>query len=214
MRKCFFLLYIIILVLGCTACNKTEKEKINVEPEISQMKAICELATMECYFHNVAKYYEEDAQGSLWWKKDKHFWIEYSGVVTLGIDVSLLDIEVNDDIVTISLPEAKVLGNKVDETTLTEDSFIVETGSAEVKAEDQTKAYEEAQRNMVEAASNDTALLNSARQRAQILLEDYVNNIGNAVGKEYKINWVYVDSGEKKNDNNMGMENTSEIETE
>lgn len=214
MKKRIFLLFIIILALGCTACNKIENEKINVEPEISQMKAICELATMECYFHNVAKYYEEDAQGSLWWKKDKHFWIEYSGVVTLGIDVSQLDIEVDGDVVTITLPEAKVLGNKVDETTLTENSFIVETGSAEVKAEDQKKAFEEAQRNMVEAASNDSALLNSARQRAQILLEDYVNNIGNVVGKVYKINWVYVDSDEKKIDKNIDMENTSDIETE
>lgn len=214
MRKIFLLLVSMILALGCAACNKKEDEKINIniEPEISQMKSICELATMECYFHNVAKYYEEDAEGSLWWKKDKHFWIEYSGVVTLGIDVSQVNIEVDDNVVTITLPEAKVLGNKVDETTLTEDSFIVETGSADVKAEDQTRAYEEAQKNMIEVASNDTALLASARQRAQILLEDYVKNIGNAVGKEYKINWIYVDSDGKNLQNNVNQKKIMENE--
>ncbi len=46
---------------------------------------------------------------------------------------------------------------------------------------------------MEKAASEDTALLASARQRAQKLLVDYVNNIGEAVGKQYQIEWIYTD---------------------
>jgi len=155
------------------------------------------LATMECYYHNVAKYSEEDAAGILFWKKDKHFWIEYSGVVKIGIDVSLVTVEVDEDSVTISIPDAKVLGEKVDEASLTKDSYIVDGKSADIDAEDQTKAFGFAQENMVKAASGDRALLASAQQRAQILLEEYVTNIGNAAGKEYSIEWKYISADEQ-----------------
>ena len=83
---------------------------------------------------------------------------------------------------------------KVDNATLTEDSFIVAKNSAKVEAEHQTAAFKEAQSKMQEAASNDTALLSNAQQRAQKLLEDYVNNIGNCIGKKYKINWTFEDN--------------------
>ena len=36
--------------------------------------------------------------------------------------------------------------------------------------------------------------MSEARQRAQSLLEDYVENISNTVDKDYYIKWVYIDS--------------------
>ena len=50
---------------------------------------------------------------------------------------------------------------------------------------------------MENMASNDTALLANAQQRAQSLIEDYVNNIGNAVGKKYNIEWSFINSNEE-----------------
>ena len=108
MKRWIALLTSAVLILSCTACQKKEQLP-KVEPQISQMRSICELAVMECYYHNVAKYQEEDAAGFLLWKKDKHFWIEYSGVVELGIDASRLSMEVSGDEVTITIPAAKVL---------------------------------------------------------------------------------------------------------
>lgn len=108
--------------------------KKEIIPQSSQMKSICELATMDCYYHNVAKYNEEDASGIWLWKKDRKFWIEYAGVVTVGIDASLVNMEVKDDTITITLPPAKILGCKVDESTLTEDSFYCGYDSAKVEA--------------------------------------------------------------------------------
>lgn len=121
-------------------------------------------------------------------EKDRKFWVEYSGVVTIGIDTSLVTMEIDGDIVTITIPPAKVFGCKVDKETLTKDSFIVAQDSAAVEAEHQTEAFKDAQAKMREAAENDTALLASAQQRAQKLLEDYVLNIGNSVGKHTRSN--------------------------
>lgn len=193
MRKITSLCMVLLVGISCIACTKNESKEVTIQPQTEQMKSICELATMDCYYHTVAKYNQEDATGKLWWKKDRRFWVEYAGVVTIGIDTSLVNIQVDEEQVTITLPPAKVLECKVDENTLTKDSFIVEKGSAKVEAEHQTEAFKEAQEKMQQSASEDTALLASAQQRAQKLLEDYVNNIGECVGKEYKIKWVYVE---------------------
>lgn len=182
------LVAITMICLTCVSCKKEETKEI--KPHITQMKSICELATMECYYHNVAKYEKKDAEGILLWKKDKKFWMEYSGTVTVGIDASKLSIEVKGDNVIITIPDAEVLGNEVNEEEFNEDSIVVADGSAKVKAEDQTKALKKAQKNMVREAKNDTALLANAKERAKTLLEEYVNNIGDAVGKKYIIEWV------------------------
>ena len=189
MKKIISILLVFMLAFSCMACVKTTEPKQEIVPQASQMKAICELATMKCYYHNVAKYTREDAAGILWWKKDRRFWIEYDGIVTMGIDASL----------------------EVDETTLNEDSYIVDTKSAKVKAEHQTEAFKQAQDHMKEEAEKDTLLLANAQQRAQKLLEDYVNNIGNCVGKTYNIKWIYLDGAKELNE--VDLENTSDSET-
>lgn len=180
-----------VMCLTCISCGQKEQKMVE-EPKVSQVKAICELAVMDCYYHNVAKYFEEDASGIWLWKKDKKFWIEYSGVVRIGIDASQVQMEVKDKQVEITMPKAKVMNCTVDAATLNTDSFIVASDSAKVEAEDQTKAFREAQKNMEEEASGDSALLAAAQQRAQNLLEEYVKNVGNVTGTEYTITWKYI----------------------
>ena len=189
-------LFIMSIMFLCTACVTQEKQEI--EQQVTYMKSICELATMECYYHNVAKYEEKDVEGILWWQKDMKFWIEYAGVVTIGIDASLVNMEVKNEEVKITIPPAKVLGCKVDEETLSIDLFVIASDSAKLTPEAQTEAFKEAQDKMLKEATKNKALLSSAQQRAQKLLEDYVNNIGESIGKQYKIKWVYVDENGKK----------------
>lgn len=176
-----------LALAGCASSNAANKTAVSgaMEPQINQMQSICELATMECYYRNVAKYYEEDATKTLWWGKDRKFWV--------GIDASLVDIEVEGENVTITLPSAKVLGCKVDPDSLSEESFIVAKDSAKVEAEHQTQVFKEAQAQIEEAASNDAALLGNAQQRVQELLENYVTTIGEFTGKTYTIHWKFID---------------------
>lgn len=193
MKKLMCILISAVLTLSLAACSNTEPAPVDMEPKTSQMKAICELAVMDCYYHNVAKYELKDAEGFLWWTKDKNFWIEYSGVVTLGVDVSRVTVEVDGTKVTISIPAAEVLSCIVDSSSLTEDSYIVAKDSAAIEAEDEIAAFSVAQADLEATASKDTALLASAQQQAQQLLEDYITNIGKATGKSYSIEWIYLD---------------------
>ena len=147
---------------------------------------------MECYYHNVAKFNQKDAEGVLLWKKDKRFWVEYSGIVKVGVDASKVEMTINGTEVTITIPEAEVLDSKVDSSSLNKDSYIVAKDSAAVNADDEVEAFSVAQEEMEKEASGDKALLAAAQQRAQQLLEDYVLNIGSAVGKNYSIKWKYL----------------------
>ena len=205
MKKLMCILISAVLTLSLAACSDTAPAPVDMEPKTSQMKAICELAVMDCYYHNVAKYELKDAEGFLWWTKDKNFWIEYSGVVTIGIDVSRVTVEVDGTKVTISIPAAEVLRYTVDSSSLTEDSYIVAKDSAAIEAEDEIEAFSVAQADLEVTASQDTALLASAQQQAQQLLEDYITNIGKATGKSYSIEWIYLD----ENNVPVGSEQTA-----
>ena len=205
MKRIIAILLLIASLLALCACGDASVPPATEEPQITQMRTICELATMDCYYHNVAKYYEKDAdKGFLGLgKKDKKFWVEYSGEVTIGLDATLVALQVSGDQVTITIPPAKVLGAKVYSDSLTTDSYIIDKDSADITAEDQTRVFENAQADMLAQASNDHLLLFNAQQRAQMLLEDYVTNIGNAIGVTYQINWIYLDENGKPIDSTV-----------
>lgn len=176
-----------------TACGMQQKApEPDVTPSVSRVKSICDLSVMECYYHNVAKFNQKDAEGVLFWKKDKRFWVEYSGIVKVGVDASKVEMTINGTEVTITIPEAEVLDSKVDSSSLNKDSYIVAKDSVAVNADDEVEVLRVAQEEMEKEASGDKALLAAAQQRAQQLLEDYVLNIGSAVGKNYSIKWKYL----------------------
>ena len=55
MKRFLSIFLTVIISAMCVSCaSPAEEETLNMEPEVSQMKAICELAVMECYYHNVA----------------------------------------------------------------------------------------------------------------------------------------------------------------
>lgn len=193
-RRTFLFVLPTLLLLLC-GCGAKEEEQTEKKPEISisDMRAVCELATMECYYHNTAKLDSE--KKVLFWNTSKKLWIEYSGIVKLGIDVSRVDMKVDGNVVTIAMPEAEVLSCDVDETSLTKDSFYSETkglGSGKVGAEEQSQAFEAAQKEMRAVVEQDEALLLQAGDRAKILLENYVKQIADAAGVTYEVRWEAV----------------------
>lgn len=154
------------------------------------MQSVCDLATLECYYHNTAKFDSE--KKVLFWNTSKKLRIEYSGIVRVGVDVSKLEMEVKDEVVIITMPEAKVISCKVDDQSLTEDAFYSETtglGSGKITAEDQSQAFQAAQEGMLAAVEEDELLLRQAKMRAQTLIENYVKNIGEAIGVNYQVQW-------------------------
>ncbi len=192
--KRFLQIVLSILLLSSVCGCSSNDVKVEKTIEIKEMRAIAELATVECYFHNVAKSDQQTNKAwyELWKKENIRFWIEYEGIVTVGVNADELNIEVNGDTVKITLPKAVVLDAEINDATLTKESFIYDKNSEKPTAEQETKAFQSAQQEMITAAESNKTLLTSAEENAKVLIENYVNSIGEVVGIQYNIEWVEV----------------------
>lgn len=192
MKKITLLLILALLCSVLFGCSKKVDEKNVEKPEITYIQSICELATLKCVYHNVAKSTIKAGTGiTHWFEKDRQLWVEYKGEVQIGIEMTNVSIEVQGTDVTVYLPDAKVLGGKL--LSGTQSYIYSENGWNENKitSKDQTQAINDAQINMEKSAQNDKALLLMARNRAQKLIENYINQIGGLNGVQYNIKWEY-----------------------
>ena len=183
------------LLLLTTACGKAEAPVLPV-PQEGQMKAICQLAVLECEYHNLAKFEQKDASKSLWMIKDKRFWVEYSATAVLGIDADQVSMELQGDVVSITLPKAQVLDCKVNGDSLSKDSYIVDKASAPVTAEDEMYAFQEAHDGLQKTVEADNNMMNLAQTRVEDLLRNYVNSLAKATGTEYQVEFHYIEEDE------------------
>lgn len=175
---------VLVVALGLLGCEK------QVQPDFSGYKRIAELATVDCTFHNVAEIYNDGTDIifgiNVGYKKA---WFEYDGSVRLGVDVSQVKIEGPDtnNVVTIVVPEAQVLGiPQVDETSFSD--VYADTGLlTKIETMDQSLALQTAQSEMITVVENNHELLGRAQKRAEALLGKYVMTAGRAVGQEYEI---------------------------
>lgn len=188
-KKIVCLLVISMLCIGGCGDKNQKKEE---EADFSAISSVCELATLKCYYHNVAKS-ETEASGLFKWlgKGYKKIWTEYSGIVELGIDVSKVSVEkpTADGVVKVTIPDAEILSVDLDEDSMSEP--LTDTGfMTEITKEEETEALAEAQNHMEETAKGNGNLLNQAKERAKSLIEGYVKNVGEQIGKEYTVEWV------------------------
>lgn len=183
------------LLLLTTACGKAEAPVLPV-PQEEQMKAICQLAVLECDYHNLAKFEQKDASKFLWMPKDKRFWVEYSATAVLGIDADQVSMELQGDVVSITLPRARVLNCEVNGDSLSPDSYIVDKDSAPVTAEDEVHAFKDAQNHLQQTVEADSDMLDLAQTRVEELLKNYVNSLAKATGTEYRVEFHYLEEDE------------------
>lgn len=162
-------------------------------PQLDKVKMICELVTVECRYHNVARSKKEAGTGLLHiGEKDRVFWIEYTGIAEISFRVEELKMEQNGTDITITLPEPQVLC-RVDSDSWTQDSYVISDDrwiqKNPITADDQTQAVYDAQTAMENKIRNNSSLLNTAKLQAKELIENYIEQIGEATGVTYTVNW-------------------------
>ena len=195
----------LVVALGILVIPIGKKAPRHVDlSEYSAVNAICELATLKSFYHNVVVC-EEEPSGTvktistvLLWPFDriaktgyKQFWLEYSGIVETGIDASQIQIGNPDanGVVEVFVPDAKVLSVYADESSLSEP--LTEKGLfTTITGEEQARAFAQAQGAMREDAESDQGLLGRAKNNAKILLEQYIKKTGNGIGVDYSVKWV------------------------
>ena len=149
---------------------------------------------MRCYYHNVAEL-KKDPDGLFqygWFRYGfKKLWMEYSGIVEVGVDVDQVQVSEPDsqNVVYVYVPNAKITNVSADSESMSEP--ISDTGVfTKITAEDQNQAFVQAQKDMETLADNDTSILNRAKNNAKKLIEQYIVNVGNQIGEHYTVKWL------------------------
>ncbi|MBR7133906.1 MAG: DUF4230 domain-containing protein [Clostridia bacterium] len=164
-------------------------------PDIGEIRAISELATVECYYNNVGKLGDEGN----FLQRDRKMWIEYEGMATIGIDMSLVSMKISGNEIIITLPEAKLLEIKPVVETLNENSYkISEDGfiiKNKITAEEQEQIIQQGQEKMEKAVKDNKMLFIKAEENAKRLIENYITELGKATGDDYQIKWKSLNEG-------------------
>lgn len=183
MKRVVTIVLILVIIFGLCGC--TQEKTVNISEE--EIRGICDLATLECYYNNVAKL-EKEADNIF--QKDRKMWIEYEGKATIGIDMANVAIQVNGNNVKIKMPKAEILSI---DYTFNEDSYISSAdgwlAKNEISTEEQQEAVVAAQKAMEQAIMDNKGLFVKAESRAKELIENYILKIGEVIGVEYVIEW-------------------------
>lgn len=181
----------LILISSFILCGCGKESKAEIE--LSKAQRIAELATLKAYYHDVIKV-EKDGSGALLGLGDigyKKMWVEYTGIVSMGVDVSKITISQPDaqGIVTVKIPKDVIIGEvDIDEDSISEP--LIEKGwFTKITTEERKEALIDSHNKMLEKTKADKSMQNQARERAKFLLEEYIENVGTAVGKEYTVKW-------------------------
>ena len=193
MKRYLILVLVISIVLIVFAFMNFSVDK---NPDEEQIKAICELSTLECYFNNVAKSTKESGKGvSHFLEKDREFWIEYEGVAKIGIDMKKVSMKIHKNDITISIPNAELMNISIVKETLNKNSYIYSDDGLnknQITAEEQQSAVESAQKTMKESVLKNQTLFERAEKIAKDLIENYINKLSDVSGKKYNIIWKEV----------------------
>ena len=157
----------------------------------TKVEKICNLATVEAYYHNVA-IREISASsigkifGNIGYKK---YWLEYDAIVQYGIDAKKVKIEKPNlkNEVIVHIPEAEILGEPELVIEYIKDP-VTDTGFlTSVSGEDKTIAIENSIKELKANANKDNEQLQLARERAKKFFEKYIVNAGKEIGVDYKV---------------------------
>lgn len=177
-----------------------QEETVEETPEAdlsineSDIQSICEFATLKCYYHDVTEY-EKQPDGIFKYLPINHgykkMFLEYNGIVTVGIDASQVEVNLLDDDQTVQIyvPDAKILGVNADKDSMS--APIEQTGAfTEITTQEKSDAFSSAQSEMEKKAAADSTILSQAHSNAKKLIKQYITRIGEQMGHKYVVEWA------------------------
>lgn len=194
MKKFIIVMILVLIPLCLVGCGNENVGNLN--ENIKKMELTGNLVTYQAYYHNVIEYDKEKGSGiTHLFEKDRKMFIEYSGTVKLGIDLSAVKVDVKNDEINVYIPKAMIIGEpNVDKETFKEENFIESKdgfNKNKITADDSSKVFDEAQKNIKNTASKDEELLLLAQKRAKVIIEENIKEFSKLDDNKYTINWEY-----------------------
>lgn len=194
MKRISIIISIVFITLCLTGCGKGKIE--DLAENIKKIELTGNLVTYKAYYHNVVEYDKEAGSGiTHLFEKDRKLFMEYTGTIKLGIDLSKVKIDVKANEVNVFIPKAKIIGEpNVDKNDFRAENFIESKDGInknEITVEDASGAFDKAQKNIKDSASKDEELLSLAQKRAKVVIEENIREFSKLNDNQYVINWEY-----------------------
>lgn len=167
--------------------------EINLDIIYSEIGEIGELATEEYLFTDAARYSDSKMIKSVKVPlTEKSFLLKWSGVIKAGVNLELVNIEVNEDekTIVVSIPSAEILSYQIDNDSVevyNEKNNIFNR----ITVEDKIK-FDTATEDAMKERAIENGILEKAQNNAQTILRRLLQS-DHAIGSNYTIDFIVVE---------------------
>ena len=170
---------IAVLLIGTKVASRKSEPEIISKSTLERIINVSDLSTFEAVYNGVAKVMNE--------KKPENvdYYVSYNAKVKAGLDFEKIDLEIDreEKIITVKLPEIKITDVNVDITSLDyifmNDKDITETVSAQ--------AYKKCIEDVTNESSNEDAIYTLAEQNAHNIIEALIKPFVEQLDEEYQL---------------------------
>lgn len=150
---------------GRYAASHQEAPQLSAVVLEGRLAEVSELASVTYTYTNMAQFENsDDFYGMKIPFTTKKFILSYDGTIKAGIDLGDVEIEVRDNDVTVTLPEAEILAHEIDADSV--EIFDEKTSIFNPFTIEDFTAFQAAQREVMEEKALQRGLLAQAREKA------------------------------------------------
>ncbi|WP_195854340.1 DUF4230 domain-containing protein [Aerococcus tenax] len=145
-----------------------------------------ELTTTKYFYTNTASF--ENQRKFYNWNlpfTTKKFIVSYDGVIHVGIDLSAIDVKVQDQTIDVTLPEVKILSHDIDSNSIK--VFDEEASIFNKMTVDDYANFTNEQKKASEEEAKDKGLLEAAKQNTERTIKEILN-MDPTIQENYTIN--------------------------
>ncbi|KAA9291855.1 DUF4230 domain-containing protein [Aerococcus urinae] len=195
MRRFKKFLGVLVIILGLLAVafigghylgKQDSQTEITSELVGNRLEQAKELTTTKYFYTNTASF--ENQRKFYNWNlpfTTKKFIVSYDGVIHVGIDLSAIDVKVQDQTIDVTLPEVKILSHDIDSDSVK--VFDEEASIFNKMTVDDYANFTNEQKKASEEEAKDKGLLEAAKQNTERTIKEILN-MDPTIQKNYTIN--------------------------
>lgn len=153
--------------------------KLTKETITAQLAAVTELSETSYHFTNVERF--ENIEDFYGWdaSDDSSFTLSYNGTVTASVDASTATVEVKGKSITVTLPEAAITGQEIQEDSIS----VLKDGKFEAIELTDFAGFKENQKSVVEAKATADGVLFDASDKAKAAAKTLIETMAGGSDK-------------------------------
>ena len=168
-----------------------EPTKITSDLLSQQIQSISELATVEYSYTNMGKF--ENQATFYGWNvpfTTKSFIISYDGKIKAGIDMSQVEVKINNRKISVNVPQAKILSHEIDEKSI---EVFDETHNIfnQISITDYNQFALDQKENM-EKKVLEKGLIQEAQDKAETSIQTFIQS-SNHLSEEYTFDFHVIE---------------------